>query len=142
VVFHHIRRHVCVWYDQYQSLADSDASIGTSIGFDHLLRLLHSYRDDPGYYKSASRSHQADLLIRASWPPNCYNDVQDMGLHHNGAGIAIHFGLQARSLHEDFPASDILVPVRGNFHRWYCAACRPDFLCLAILVSGNGIIIR
>lgn len=52
-------------------------------------------------------------------------EITDMGLHHNGAGIAIHFGLQARSLHEDSLASDVLVPGCGNCHRWYCAACRP-----------------
>lgn len=55
--------------------------------------LYGPHRCDSGHHEPASwaqRHHGVDHRICPSWPSDCDDDVQDMGLYHHGAGASIH----------------------------------------------------
>ncbi len=85
--------------------------------------------------------HGVGYWIRITRTSDRYDDVQstyirgstralliyhrpDLGLHHNGASIAIHLRFQAWPLHEDSSPAHVHVPGRRNHHRRHGTARR------------------
>ena len=79
------------------------------------IRVYCSYWYNPSHYEPTSwaqRHHGANHRIRPSWPSDCDDDVQDMGLYYHDSGTEFCVRSQARTLHEDCASPDVLLSGR------------------------------
>jgi hypothetical protein len=91
------------------------------------VRVYRSYWRDPSHHEPASWAqchHGADHRIRPSWPSDCDDDVQDMGLYYHDAGATIYGRFQAGPLHEDRASPDVLLSGRRYRRCWHRATRR------------------
>ena len=102
---------------------------GLSSRVSHLLcfsiRVYPPFECDRGYYGPVSwaeRHHGADHRVRPSWPPDCDDVVQDMGLYYHGTSDFVLERLEACPLHEDRTSSDVLLSGCRHHCCWYRAA--------------------
>jgi len=83
------------------------------------LLIRDPHRHDSGYHQSTSwsqRRYGVDHRVRSPRQTHRYDVVQDLVLYHHGSGLAIHFGLQARSLHEVASSNHVLGTDPGSRH--------------------------
>jgi hypothetical protein len=92
------------------------------------IRVYSPFECDPGHYEPATwaswaeRPHGVDHRIRPSWPPDCDDVVQDMGLYYHDAGDFVHGRIQACPLHEDRTSPDFLLSGCRHHCCWYRTA--------------------
>ena len=91
------------------------------------IRVYCPYRYNRSHYEPASWAqclHGADHRLPPTWPSDCDDAVQDMGLYYHVAGTEVYVRSQAGTLHEDCSSPDVLLSDRLYRRRRHRAAWR------------------